>query len=186
MKNPFENAPPSPFPPGMKATILRDDTDVFALTRRQYESELRMAHYSVGLDDPCEPFFEPAKKGFDLKLYDPEVDPPPTLETSKYFIDKDGLWYSRKDGTYRSLCVMGLDYGLKIDSRGQLYFPKFRVFQPGFVSDFDILHFDPDRDLHPIWHETGYYVEDGEVWQVKLEDGAVLDRCLTRGVDYGL
>lgn len=61
---------------------------------------------------------------------------------------------------------------MKRDPIGNLYYPGFPIFQPGFVSDFDIRSFDPERDPEPKWQETGYMVYRSEVLKLYMMLGA--------------
>lgn len=128
---------------------------------------------------------------FDLNTYDPKDGDPPFHPKFLYTYQDGHVWSQAKHDRFpllgpKRILTRGVDYGMRYDKAGILYYPEFEVFKPGFIHSFEILTFDPDCAPHPTWHEAGYYVEDGDVWKVELKQGIVIDTCLHRGIDYGL
>jgi tRNA splicing endonuclease len=131
------------------------------------------------------------KNYFDINTYDPKNEETLFHPYFLYTYENGHVWSQARDERSaflrpKRILTRGVDYGMRYDKAGILYYPEFDVFKPGFIHSFDILTFDPDCDTLPIWHESGYYVEDGEVWKVELKQGIVIDSILHRGIHYGL
>jgi hypothetical protein len=107
---------------------------------------------------------------YDILTYNPRTDEPPNPLEVPFFTDEQGVW-ELWDNKRRPL-TEGLHYGMKRDPIGNLYYPGFPAFQPEFVSDFDILAFDPERDPKPKWQETGYFMDGDTLVQTYLMLGA--------------
>ncbi len=157
------------------------------LNVRTYDGELSrqdlLPFQAVNTSGTNEYIKRPVDVALDLWTFDPLETPIPPPDTHFYFDGVD-LWWLKFLADRRILkfrLTRGLHYALKRDAAGYLYYPGFKVFQPDFVSDFDIQSFDPEIDPAPTWYETGYIVSDYD-WLAGIPKKKVKRLCFHNGI----